>query len=90
MNRVFVIDNFRRTTGFGVKGFKTLKTKIDKGHKEQFRQLVSGIEKGSGPLIPFIEQVNSSLASFAALDRRPQIDPRQSTILFLNQQLTYG
>jgi predicted dehydrogenase/threonine dehydrogenase-like Zn-dependent dehydrogenase len=66
-NRTFVIDNFRRTNGFGVKGFRSLKTKIDKGHKEQYRQLIENIETGSSPLIPFDELLNASKASFAAL-----------------------
>jgi len=67
-NRTFIIDNFRKTTGYGVKGFKTLKTRIDKGHREQFRQLLNNMESGTGPLISFGELVNSSRASFAALE----------------------
>ncbi len=67
-HRTFVIDNFRKTEGYGAKGFKTLKTKIDKGHKEQFKQLLSKHNSGNGPIIPLNELVNSSKASFAALD----------------------
>ena len=67
-NRTFVIDNFRKTSGYGVKGFRTLKTKMDKGHKEQFRQLLEHVQEGKGALIPIEEIVNSSRASFAALD----------------------
>jgi predicted dehydrogenase len=68
MNRTFVIDNFRKTSGYGARGFKTLKTQIDKGHQEQFRKLISSIESGDDPLIPFDELINSSMASFAALE----------------------
>ena len=51
-----------------IKGFKSLKTRIDKGHEEQFRQLLSSIESGNKPAIPFDELINSSRASFAALE----------------------
>jgi predicted dehydrogenase len=67
-HRTFVIDNFRKTKGYGAKGFKTLRTKIDKGHKEQFKKLLSKHNSGNGPFIPLNELVNSSKASFAALD----------------------
>ena len=67
-NRTFVIDNFRTTRGYGVKGFKAKKSKIDKGHGEQFKQLLSSMESGSKPIIPFNEIINSSKASLAALE----------------------
>ena len=34
--RTLVMDNFRKTKGFGFKNFSKLKTKLDKGHKTQF------------------------------------------------------
>jgi predicted dehydrogenase len=67
-HRTFVIENFSKTVGYGVKGFKTLKTKIDKGHREQFNQLLINHNSGNRSIIPFIELVNSSEASFAALN----------------------
>ncbi len=32
-DRVYIMDNYRSTKGFGAKGFRNIKTKIDKGHK---------------------------------------------------------
>jgi len=66
--RVFILDNFRTTSSFGAKGFKNIKTKIDKGHKTQFHEFITGIKSGSEPLIPFSEIVNVTKASFAALE----------------------
>ena len=31
--KVLIMDNFMKTTGYGFKGFSKLKTKLDKGHK---------------------------------------------------------
>jgi predicted dehydrogenase len=65
--RVFVMDNFRSTKAFGAKGFKNLKTKIDKGHKAQFHEYIKRIKDGGEPLIPLNEIVNVTKASFAAI-----------------------
>jgi hypothetical protein len=43
-----------------------MKTKLDKGHKEQFRLLVESVKTGK-PIIPFDEIVNTTKASFAAI-----------------------
>ncbi|WP_417558996.1 bi-domain-containing oxidoreductase [Mesoflavibacter zeaxanthinifaciens] len=66
--RTLVMDNFRVTSGFGFKGFSKLKTKLDKGHKNQFNELITGIKKGDQPLIPFDEIINTTRASFAAVE----------------------
>jgi predicted dehydrogenase/threonine dehydrogenase-like Zn-dependent dehydrogenase len=65
--RVFVIDNFRKTKAYGAKGFRTQKTRIDKGHKKQFHEYIHRVKEGGEPLIPFKEIVNVTKASFAAL-----------------------
>lgn len=65
--RTWIMDNFRTTEGFGAKGFKNLKTKIDKGHKNQFVQYVEFLKKGGIPLISWAEIVNVSKASLAAI-----------------------
>jgi predicted dehydrogenase/threonine dehydrogenase-like Zn-dependent dehydrogenase len=65
--RTWITDNFRVTRAFGVKGFKTIKTKIDKGHKAQFHQYIGRIISGGEPLIPLNELINVTRASFAAL-----------------------
>jgi predicted dehydrogenase/threonine dehydrogenase-like Zn-dependent dehydrogenase len=66
--RTLVMDNFRKTEGFGFKGFSTLKTKLDKGHKNQFHKLIAQTKNGGYPLIPFEEIVKTTKASFAAIE----------------------
>lgn len=65
---VGIIDNFRITTGYGFKGFTKFKTTLDKGHKNQFTELLRHVREGGKALIPFDEIVNTSLASFAAIE----------------------
>jgi len=64
----FVMDNWRELTGFGVRGFSKMKSKQDKGHKAQFARLVDWVNNGGEPLVPFAEIVNTSKASFAAIE----------------------
>jgi predicted dehydrogenase/threonine dehydrogenase-like Zn-dependent dehydrogenase len=66
--RTAVINNFRQTTGYGFRNFSKLKTRLDKGHRNQFNQLINRIKNGGAPLIPFDEIVNTTKASFAALE----------------------
>jgi len=66
--RTLVMDNFIQTKGFGFNGFTSKKTKLDKGHKNQFHQLVSNARKGNIELIPFQELINVTKASFACLE----------------------
>jgi len=66
-----ILDNFRRLDGYGFgKGFssKLLKTKQDKGHFTQFKQLTEQWEKGGEPIIPFADIINTTEASFAAIE----------------------
>jgi predicted dehydrogenase/threonine dehydrogenase-like Zn-dependent dehydrogenase len=67
-DRTLIMDNFRKTEGFGFKGFSKLKTKLDKGHKNQFHKLINQTKKGGQALIPFEEIVNTTKASFAAIE----------------------
>jgi predicted dehydrogenase len=67
-DRTLVMDNFRETTGYGFKGFSKMKTKLDKGHNEQFRLLTERLRNGGASLIPFEELINTTKASFAAID----------------------
>ena len=66
--RTLIMDNFRKTEGFGTKGFTKLKTTIDKGHKTQFHELIKKVKEGGSPLIPLEEIVNTTKASFAAIE----------------------
>jgi predicted dehydrogenase len=65
--RTLIMDNFIQTKGYGTKGFSKLKTKLDKGHKAQFSQIVTQFKKGSIELIPYEELINVTQASFAAV-----------------------
>lgn len=65
--RIFIIDNFRSTKAFGAKGFRNLRTRVDKGHKTQFHEYIRRIKEGGDSLIPFSEIVNVTKASFAAI-----------------------
>ncbi len=65
--RTAVIDNWCVTKGFGFKGFNSLKTSLDKGHKNQFQLLINRVKNGGEALIDFNSVVNTTKASFAAL-----------------------
>ena len=66
--RTYIMDNFRTTKAFDVKGFKNISTKIDKGHNAQFEAYINSIKKGGEPLIKFQDIVNVTQASFAAIE----------------------
>ena len=66
--RTWIVDNYRKTEAFGVNGFRTLKTKMDKGHKNQFHELIQRTQNGGKPLIPIDEIINVTQASFAAIE----------------------
>lgn len=66
--RTLILDNFRKLEGFGFKGFSTLKTSLDKGHKNQFESLFNAVKGENESLIPFDEIVNTTKASFAAIE----------------------
>jgi len=66
--RTWIVDNYRKTEAFGVKGFRTLKTKLDKGHKTQFHELIERVQNGGDSLIPIEEIINVTKASFAAIE----------------------
>jgi hypothetical protein len=66
--RTIVMDNFRKTQAFGFKGFSSFITSLDKGHKNQFHSLIKKVQQGGEPLISFDSLINTSLASFAAIE----------------------
>lgn len=66
--RTFILDNWRSLKGFGVKGFKGAKSAQDKGHFDQFNNLMTKIKSGGEELIPFDSIVNTTRASFAAIE----------------------
>ncbi len=66
--RTLVLDNWRKLKGYGFNGFSSESSSQDKGHSEQFRRLISTVENGGEPIIPFDEIVNTTRASFAAIE----------------------
>ena len=66
-DRTWIVDNYKITKSYGVNGFKTIKSKIDKGHNHQFNEYIKKIESSGNTLIPFSEIVNVSFATFAAI-----------------------
>lgn len=66
--KVLVLDNWRKLTGYGFKGFTKMKSGLDKGHKKQFELLVDRVKQGGDTLIPLKQIVNTTLASFAAIE----------------------
>ena len=66
--KTLILDNWRKLSGYGFKSFKSKKSGQDKGHFNQFNRLVQSIESGGEPLIPFDSIVNTTKASFAAIE----------------------
>lgn len=66
--RTLVLDNWRKLNGYGFRGFKKMKSKMDKGHKSQFKLLAAQVNGEGEALIPFDEIVNTTKASFAAIE----------------------
>jgi predicted dehydrogenase len=85
--RILKMENFRRTLGFGVAGFKKMKTsRQDKGHRAEMKAFVDLVRDGGDPLIPFDELVNVTLASFAAMKAAKD----QRTILLADEYPTFA
>ena len=66
--RTLVMDNWRTLKGFGFKGLSSSKSGQNKGHFNQFQELLFQQENGGNPIIPFDEIVNTTKASFAAIE----------------------
>lgn len=70
--RTLVLDNFRRLTGYGFRGFSSLSGRQDKGHGEQMKRLLAAVRTGradaeAAGLIPFADLINTTQATLAAL-----------------------
>ena len=66
--RTLVIDNFRKMSGYGFGRFSSMRSGLDKGHKTQFKTLIDNIKTTGQPLIPFEDIINTTQASFGALE----------------------
>jgi predicted dehydrogenase/threonine dehydrogenase-like Zn-dependent dehydrogenase len=67
-NRTLVMDNWRKLKGYGFKNFSAATSGQDKGHQNQFNLLINAIKNGGSSIIPFDEIVNTTKASFAAIE----------------------
>ena len=65
--RILSLDNWRLLKGYGFSNFKKMKSKIDKGHLEMYRQLLESTRNGIDEIIPFTESMNTTLTTFAAI-----------------------
>ena len=65
--RILILENWRRLKGYGVKGFSKMSGSLDKGQKAEFAILNERIQKGGDALIPIDSIINTTKASFAAI-----------------------
>ena len=65
--RTLILENWRKLTGYGFRGFSKMKSKMDKGHYNQFKYLNEQVIKSGPAIIPFDEIENTTQASFAAI-----------------------
>ena len=65
--RTLVLDNFRQLTGYGFRHFSRLSGRQNKGHVEMLKQLIEQIRTGGQPLISFVELINTTQTTLAAL-----------------------
>lgn len=67
--RVIRMENFRKTTGYGFKAFRSFRTwRQDKGHRAEVEAFINAVAAGASSVIPFDEIVNVTKASFAAVE----------------------
>jgi predicted dehydrogenase/threonine dehydrogenase-like Zn-dependent dehydrogenase len=67
--RVLQLDNFRKLSGYGWKGFRGMRLRRqDKGHNAEVAAFIERITKGGEPLIPFEQLSNVTAATFAVMD----------------------
>ncbi|KAA3640052.1 MAG: gfo/Idh/MocA family oxidoreductase, partial [Bacteroidetes bacterium] len=65
--RTIILDNWRKLKTFGFKS-KDVSGKQDKGHYNQFKELLVQQKTGGSPIISFEEIINTTKASFAAIE----------------------
>lgn len=66
--RTLILDDFCVLKGYGCKKFTQLKTSREKGHRQQFQLLQERLRTGGAPLIAFSELLNTTHATFAAME----------------------
>ncbi|XZF15382.1 bi-domain-containing oxidoreductase [Chitinophagaceae bacterium MMS25-I14] len=66
--RTLILENWKKLTGYGFKGFNTVSSAQDKGHVHLMKKFVAMLGNGGDPIIPFEELVNTTSATFAAME----------------------
>jgi predicted dehydrogenase/threonine dehydrogenase-like Zn-dependent dehydrogenase len=66
--RTLIMDNWRNLKGYGFRNFTSARSSQDKGHQNQFNKLIDAIQNGGGQIIPMDEIINTTKASFAAIE----------------------
>jgi len=66
--RTLIMDNWRKLKGFGFKNFNSASSSQDKGHQNQFNLLIESVQKGGNAIISMDELLNTTNASFAAIE----------------------
>ncbi len=67
-DRTLVLDNWRSLKGYGFKNFSSSSSSQDKGHQNQFNLLIDSLQKGGAEIIPMDDIINTTMASFAAIE----------------------
>jgi predicted dehydrogenase/threonine dehydrogenase-like Zn-dependent dehydrogenase len=67
-DRTLIMDNWKKLKGYGFKNFSSSSSSQDKGHLNQFKLLIESIKKGGDQIISIDELVNTTKASFAAIE----------------------
>ena len=62
------MDNWRNLKGYGFRNFSSLSSSQDKGHQNQFNQLIESVRRGGDQIIPINDIINTPKASFAAVE----------------------
>ncbi|MGM9800095.1 MAG: bi-domain-containing oxidoreductase [Muribaculaceae bacterium] len=65
--RVLVLENWRKLKGYGIKGFNKMSGSLNKGQEDEFKILNDRIVNGGNALIEFDSIINTTKASFAAI-----------------------
>jgi predicted dehydrogenase len=66
--RTLIMDNWRNLKGYGFSNFSSARSSQDKGHQNQFNKLIEAIQSGGNQIIPMDEIINTTKASFAAIE----------------------
>jgi hypothetical protein len=64
----FINDAVLQLKGYGFNNFNSASSGQDKGHQNQFNLLIESVKNGGESIIPISELVNTTLASFAAVE----------------------